>query len=90
MPLVAYSNDFGIQKLIFCSFLAILGCWRALGRPSGPHRASRAEKERKKNGKGDPIGIHFGSHLGTRLSALGAKKSVPEAFEGDFVDIVKP
>ena len=59
VPLVFFSDDAGLQK-ISCSCLVILGCWRALGHPSGPHRASMAQKDRKKTGKKDRIGDNFG------------------------------
>ncbi len=81
--------------MIFCRFLLILGCWRALGHPSGPHLASKAEKERKQNRKRSPKWrpfcalCHPFGHLGVHLEAPGGKKSVPKASEGDFVDIVK-
>ena len=98
MPLVDFRDDFGVRESIFERFLMILGCWRALGHPSGPHLASMTEtnlKKAKKEPKMEtfwgplPSFWPLGGHLGANLEAQGGKKSVPEASEGDFADIVK-
>ena len=39
------------KTFVFC-FVLRFGCWRVLGHPSGPHRASKAEKKRNETEKG--------------------------------------
>ena len=46
---VAFRDDFGVQALMFDRCLIAFGCRRALTHRSGPHLASKAEKERKNN-----------------------------------------
>ena len=66
---------------------------RALGHPSGPHLASKAEKkrERKRSPKWRPFWPFelLVSHLGSHLEDPGGKKSVPKTPKGNFVDILK-
>ena len=72
VPLVVFSDDFGIQKLFFCSFLAILGCWRALGHPGQKKSEKRAEKETQLEtilgplASFGPLGCSFGCPRGQK------------------------
>ena len=60
VPLVVFSEDFGIQKLffaVFSNFRVLEGARAPFWTPS----AIQGRKKTKKSGKGDPIRDHFGS-----------------------------
>ena len=89
VPSVVFSDDFGNQKLFRCSFFAILSCWRALGHPSGPHRASRAEKDQKGTEKETQLETILGplasfGQLGCSFGCPRAQKERPASVRVRF------